>query len=117
MRGIRQAGGLVRIHICGNITHLLPGLATLEPDVLDVDHMVDMATVRKALGSRTALVANLDPAAGVRFGHPAAIRESLRRIYREVGNPFLAGAGCEIPAGTPEANLRALCEPLAYGGG
>ncbi|MEI7836433.1 MAG: uroporphyrinogen decarboxylase family protein [Planctomycetota bacterium] len=114
VRGIHQAGGLVRLHICGNITHLLPGLAALAADVVDVDHMVDMAAVRRALGSRTALVANLDPAAAVRFGSPAAIRGSLRRLYHEVGNPFLSGAGCEVPAGTPEANLRALCEPLAY---
>ena len=115
--GIRRAGGLVRIHICGNITHLLPGLASLAADVVDVDHMVDLPGVRKALGTRTALVANIDPASCVRFGSPAAIRQSLRRAYQEAGNPFLSGAGCEIPAGTPVANLWAVCEPMGYEGG
>ena len=73
-----------------------------------------MAKVRRAVGTKAVLAGNLDPAAGIRFGKPQSIRDSLRRIYEQVGNPFLVNAGCEIPAGTPAENLKALCEPLAY---
>ena len=114
VRAIQQAGGLVRLHICGNITRLLGGIADLGVNVLDVDHMVDMARVRQVVGPRVTLAGNLDPAAAIRFGKPAAIRDALQRAYEQVGNPFLAGAGCEIPAGTPPENLRALCEPLSW---
>ena len=76
--------------------------------------MVDMLTVRKALGEDVALCGNIDPASAVRMGSPEAIRESILNIYREVGNPYMVGAGCEIPSGTPEENLKALCEPVPY---
>jgi uroporphyrinogen-III decarboxylase len=33
--------------------------------------------------------------------------------YETVGNPFIVNAGCKIPSGTPEENLKALCEPVA----
>ena len=113
VRAIQRAGGLVRLHICGNITRLLDGIADLGVNVLDVDHMVDMARVRQVVGPKVTLAGNLDPAAAIRFGNPAAIRDALQRVYDQVGSPFLANAGCEIPAGTPPENLKALCEPLS----
>jgi MtaA/CmuA family methyltransferase len=110
---LQDAGAIVRLHICGNITHLLPGIADLGVDILDVDHMVDIRGVRRALGSSVTLTGNIDPASAVRFGQPDAIRAAVRRIYEEVGNPYMVNAGCEIPAGTPLQNLRALCEPIS----
>ena len=111
---IKGMGARVRLHICGNTTHLLPGIGELGVDIMDVDHMVDMKTVRRALGEGVALAGNIDPASTVRLGTPEAIRETIRRTYEEVGNPYMVTAGCEIPSGTPEENLRALCEPLEY---
>jgi MtaA/CmuA family methyltransferase len=114
VQAIQAAGGIVRLHICGNILHLLTGIAGLGVDILDVDHMVDLAEVRKAVGSRVALAGNIDPANGVRFGSPSSIRERICADYRKAGNPFMVNAGCEIPAGTPVENLKALCEPVPY---
>jgi len=114
VRAIRQMGGLVRLHICGNITHLLPGIADLGVDILDVDHLVDMRAARNAVGNRVTLAGNLDPASGILRGSPASIRSAVRETYEAVGNPFMVNAGCEIPHGTPVANLQALCEPVPY---
>jgi len=114
VNGIKAMGAKVRMHICGNITHLLPGLASLELNVIDVDHMVSLSEVRRQLGSRTAIGANLDPVAEVLRGSPESIRANLEACYSEVGNPFIVNAGCEIPSGTPNENLKALCEPLSY---
>lgn len=114
VRELKAMGARVRMHICGNITHLLPGLATLDLDVLDVDHMVDLPTARRAMGSRTALAGNIDPVAGVLRGTPGQIRRTMRQAYESVGNPFIVNAGCEIPHGTPVENLKALCEPMEY---
>jgi MtaA/CmuA family methyltransferase len=114
VRGLKEMGAKVRMHICGNITHLLPGLASLDLDVIDVDHMVSVAEVREALGAKVAIGGNLDPVADIFRGTPDSIRAKLERCYREAGNPFIVNAGCEIPSRTPAENLRALCEPLAY---
>jgi MtaA/CmuA family methyltransferase len=113
---IHQAGGLVRLHICGNITHLLPGIAELGADTLDVDHMVDMSVVRKAVGEKVVLAGNLDPVGAILEGGPDMIRKRLREIYQQVGNPYMVAAGCEVPARTPTENLKALCEPVPFSG-
>jgi MtaA/CmuA family methyltransferase len=114
VQAIQSMGALVKLHICGNITHLLPGIADLGMDIVDVDHMVDLATVRKAVGPTVAITGNLDPVAAVRNGTPETIRNAVRRAYATVGNPYLVNAGCEIPPGTPTVNLRALCEKFEW---
>lgn len=105
-------GAVVRLHICGNITHLLPGIATLEVDILDVDHMVSLAEVRRKVGPRVALAGNVDPVSCVMRGPSDAIRAAMLRCYAEAGAPFMVNAGCEVPAPTPPAHLRALCTPI-----
>jgi MtaA/CmuA family methyltransferase len=103
----------VRLHICGNIRHLLPGIATLGIDIIDIDHMVSLAEARRALGPGIALAGNVDPVACVMRGSPGTIASAIRRCYVEAGAPFMVNAGCEIPAATPPANLSALCQPIA----
>ncbi|HUI63952.1 MAG TPA: uroporphyrinogen decarboxylase family protein, partial [Bacteroidota bacterium] len=111
IKAIHDAGAYVRLHICGNITHLLPGIANLGVDILDVDHMVDIVRVRKMVGGKV-LSGNIDPVGGILQGTPESIRTFLRSAYQSVGNPFMVAAGCEIPSKTPAENLRAFCEPV-----
>ncbi len=114
VKAIRDYGALVRLHICGDITHLLPGIAELGVDIMDVDHMVDMKTVRKMVGNDVALAGNIDPVSGVLQGNPENIHKTISDTCRQAGNPFFVNAGCEIPAGTPDENLKALCRPIPY---
>ncbi|MBW7997615.1 MAG: uroporphyrinogen decarboxylase [Candidatus Glassbacteria bacterium] len=111
---IRAMGAKVRLHICGDTTHLLPGIAGLGIDIMDVDHMVDMKTVREALGGNVCIAGNIDPANGVYTGTAEEIRADVRRTYEIVGNPYMVTAGCEVPSGTPVKNLKALCEPVEW---
>lgn len=111
---IHAKGGLVKLHICGNINHLLPHLGGLGVDVLDIDHMVDAKRAREAVGPRTAIAGRVDPVADVLHGTPDSIRRAAAESYAAIGNPHLVMAGCEIPPGTPAANLHALCEPIPY---
>lgn len=106
-------GVRVRLHICGNTRHLLPGMATLGLDVIDIDHMVGLAEARRVLGPKVALAGNVDPVACVMRGSPETIAAAIRGCYAEAGDPFMVNAGCEIPASTPPANLSALCRPIA----
>ncbi|MBT4485663.1 MAG: hypothetical protein HOC71_18505 [Candidatus Latescibacteria bacterium] len=111
---IKDMGAYVKLHICGNITHLLPGISDLDIDILDVDHMVNVSTVRDVVGSRVAIAGNIDPTSGVQNGTPSSIRQTVLNTYEEAGNPYVVNAGCEIPSGTPPENLAALCEPVPY---
>jgi MtaA/CmuA family methyltransferase len=109
---LHQRGVHVRLHICGNITHLLPRIATLGVDIIDLDHWVDLAQARRVLGPRIVLAGNVDPVSCVMQGSPEAIKAAVARCHAAAGMPFMVAAGCEIPASTPPANLHALCTPI-----
>ncbi len=106
-------GVYVRLHICGNITHLLPGIAKTGVDLIDIDHMVSLPEARRLLGPRIVLTGNVNPVSCVMRGNPELIRDAIRRCHAEAGGPYMVNAGCEIPASTPPANLAALCEPIS----
>jgi MtaA/CmuA family methyltransferase len=112
---LHDMGVHARLHICGNISHLLPGIATLGLDIVDIDHMVSLSEARRVLGRKVVLSGNVDPVACVMRGTPEAIAAAARRCYAEAGEPFMVNAGCEIPASTPPQNLAALCQPIAPG--
>jgi len=112
VEAIHGMGAKVKLHICGNILHLLPGIARLGVDILDVDHMVDLAVVREQVGPKVALAGNMNPVQCLRYGNPELIRQAVREAHRKSGAPYLVNAGCEIPSGTPNENLAALCDAL-----
>lgn len=114
VKEIHKRGAWAKLHICGNITHLLPGIADLGVDLIDVDHMVDIITVRKVMGNNVAITGNLDPVEAIKNGNPQNIRDTIRNIYENIGNPYMVNAGCEIPSGTPVENLMALCEKVPF---
>jgi len=109
---IKSSGAFVRLHICGDITHLIPYIKELDVDILDVDHLTDIGVVRETMGSDIVLAGNLDPVDDLLHGKPLEIRSKVAEIYRLIGNPMIVTAGCEIPRDTPHENLRALCEPI-----
>lgn len=111
---IHGAGSFARLHICGDVTHLLPWIAETGADIIDLDWKVSLAAASLAFDPRTVLTGNLDPVAAIKNGTPATIRALVNRAYAEAGNPYMVGAGCEIPAGTPPENLTALCTPIPY---
>jgi MtaA/CmuA family methyltransferase len=112
IEGVQKAGGIVRLHICGNTTHLLPYMANLGAEIIDLDWQVDMKSARRILGDKTVLVGNLDPVSAVMKSTPEAIIKHVQQIYNDVGDPYMVGAGCEIPVDTPYQNLKALCKPI-----
>jgi len=116
VEAIHSRGGRVRLHICGNITHLLPHMSSLGADIVDLDWQVDMREARRVLPPSTALCGNLDPVSAVKDSTPDEIRRRVVETYRSIGDPYMVGAGCEIPMGTPHENLSALCAEVAQGG-
>ncbi|MDR1796973.1 MAG: uroporphyrinogen decarboxylase family protein [Clostridiales Family XIII bacterium] len=106
---IHGLGAGVKLHICGNITPLLPLLARVAPDILDVDHMVDFAeAVRTFQGTPTAVDGNVDPAGVMLLGSVEDVRQGVRACIAAGDETTMIAAGCEIPAATPPENLKAM---------
>jgi MtaA/CmuA family methyltransferase len=108
--GLHAMGVKVRLHICGNIRRILPGIGTLGCEMIDIDSMVPMAQARQEIGPMAALAGNLDPVKILRNGTPEEITAALAECHRQTASRYIVGAGCEVPRDTPEANLRAMID-------
>jgi MtaA/CmuA family methyltransferase len=108
--GIREAGGRVRLHICGNTRPLVKMLGGFGADIVDLDFMVPLADARAAMGPEQVLLGNLDPVRAIRDSHPAAIRAALAACRACAGPRYIVGAGCEICRDTPAENFMAMRE-------
>jgi MtaA/CmuA family methyltransferase len=108
VEGLHAAGARVRLHICGNTRRILPDLAELGCDLIDVDSAVSMALAREKFGPAPVLLGNLDPVRHLRDGSPADVTAALTECHRQAGSRYIVGAGCEVPRDTPPENLRAM---------
>jgi MtaA/CmuA family methyltransferase len=99
----------VKLHICGNITHLLPALVRTGADILDLDWMVDMDHAHAALGNRIVLSGNLNPVSVIQDYPADKLFETTKElVFAEKGKPFILSGGCEITVNTPVENLMAM---------
>jgi MtaA/CmuA family methyltransferase len=109
IRFIQGHDAMVKVHICGNITHLLPHLAELKPDIVDIDWMVDMERSYQVLGPAIIRTGNLDPANVIATQTADEVFAAARALVKvERGRPFILSGGCEITPFTPAENLKAM---------
>lgn len=108
--GLHAMGTRARLHICGKTRRLLPWMAKLGADIIDLDWMAPLAEARAESPSGQVLLGNIDPVAVLRNGNPDAVRQGLAECHRQAGPRYIVGAGCEVVRDTPEANVRAMVE-------
>jgi len=106
--GLHEMGAKVRLHICGNIRRILPGIATLGCDMADIDSMVPLEQARRELGPAAVLAGNIDPVAVLRNGTPESVTAAIAECHRQAGDRYIVCAGCEVPRDTPPGNVLAL---------
>lgn len=107
---LHAAGGKVRLHICGNTRRILTDIGRLGCDIVDVDSAVPMSLAREKLGPDVALLGNLDPVRILREGTPESVAVALSECHLQAGSRHIIAAGCEVPRGTPEQNIKALLD-------
>jgi uroporphyrinogen decarboxylase len=106
---IQSLGAKVKLHICGNITHLLEDIGEVKPDIVDVDWMVDMDQAHEVLGKTIIRCGNLDPVALIQDKDPGSITaEASILCKKESERNFILSGGCEITVNTPSENLKAM---------
>lgn len=99
---IHQNGGLVKLHICGNIAHLLPLLAKAGVDILDCDWMVNMTEAHQYMGQEVMICGNLDPVSAILEGNEQIIHTKFEEAKNSVpAENWILMGGCEIPMHTP----------------
>jgi MtaA/CmuA family methyltransferase len=105
---IRKNGAVVKLHICGNITHLLGSIAETGADIVDLDWEVDLEEAYRIFGPDIIRCGNINPVY-IQDSSPENIFETSRKICRqEKGRKFILSGGCEITVNTPVENLLAM---------
>lgn len=106
--GLHALGTRVRLHICGNTRRILAGMGRLGCDIVDLDYPSPLSEGRAAMGPGQVLLGNLNPVKLLKEGTPEEVTVAITACHREAGARYIVGAGCEVPRGTPDANLKAL---------
>lgn len=100
---IRKAGGMSKLHICGNTMHILEDMASNGADLYNIDHMVDFSVASRVYNAAgKAFKGNVDPVSDLLQATPEGAAEAALSCIRAAeGMRYMLGAGCEIPAATP----------------
>ena len=110
---IHVIGAFTKLHICGDITHILPELALTGTDILDLDWMVNFSTAREKCGNKMILCGNLDPVSCIQKKNPEEINKCSQQLINDQKNSrFILSGGCEITRDTPVENLIAMKHAL-----
>jgi MtaA/CmuA family methyltransferase len=109
---VHKAGGMVKLHICGNTTHILDDMVRSEADLFNVDHLVDFSTAQRVYASaHVCFKGNLDPVADMLQAVPEVCQaQAVNCIQMAAGPRYMLSAGCEVPADTSDEVFKAFCE-------
>ena len=111
---IHEQGALAKLHICGNITAILPDMIEIGADIIDVDHLVaDMLPFAPLLGKRQVLSGNSDPVEVIMRGTEEDISAGVAECWKQSGGRGIVSAGCEIPLDTSIENFSAYSRAAA----
>lgn len=105
---IHACGGKVKLHICGNITHLLPAISELNVDILDIDYQVDPEETHKIMGPEVIICGNINPVLVEEKSKDIIFDATKELVEREKNRKFILSAGCEITVNTKHENLMAM---------
>ena len=106
---IRALGVPVRLHICGNTKRIVEGMGQTGADIIDLDFPTPLGHARRAMRPDAGAARQHRPGAGLARRHAGhRWKPRWRSATEQAGAAYICGAGCEVPRGTPHANLEAM---------
>jgi MtaA/CmuA family methyltransferase len=115
---VHNAGGIGRLHICGDTNKILPDMVASGAKIIDLDWMVDMSAAVNQFGDQVSFCGNIDPVAVLLQGTPEDVYRATLTNLNAGGIHSICAAGCEVPINTPHENLAAQNRALQdYGQG
>jgi len=99
----------VRLHICGDTTHLLELISEMNVDMYDPEWMVNIKEARQKLGPDVCIAGNFDPVAVLLNGNPENIKKHIEETEKQAGDKYMVCPSCEVPPDAPIENMLAFC--------
>jgi MtaA/CmuA family methyltransferase len=114
IQAVHNAGGLVKLHICGNTSALLEDMVKTDADLFNVDHVVDFDKACNVYGKAgKCFKGNLDPVADILQASPHdCVQKAKCCIRKAENNRYMLSAGCEIPADVNDEIFEAFCSSV-----
>lgn len=104
---IHSLGAIAKIHICGNISAILPEVIRTGADIVDIDHRTGPVTdALKLLRPGQVFSGKCDPVSVLQDGDSELISSCSHAFFSEAGGRAILSAGCEVTPGTSAGNLR-----------
>lgn len=105
----------VLLHNCGKTVELVPSLLSTGARGLHFGNAVEMTAVLPQVPENIIAMGNIDPAGTFRAGTPEQVRAATLDLLKKTAEykNFVISSGCDIPPGTPLANVDAFYEALA----
>jgi MtaA/CmuA family methyltransferase len=112
---VHEAGGLVKLHICGKTGHLLQDMLLSGADLFNVDHLVDFSEACQVYHQAgKCFKGNLNPVSDLLQADPESCEKTAFRCLTLAQNTrYMLSAGCEIPAGVSDSVMHAFCDAPA----
>jgi MtaA/CmuA family methyltransferase len=99
---------MVKLHICGNTSAILPDMINTGADIVDIDHLVgSMSNFINLFPEKQVPSGNSDPVTVIRDGNKESIKESVLQCFKATNGRGIVSAGCEIPPDTEFGNMTA----------
>ena len=96
------------LHICGKTTSILPAMAEMGLDAVELDYKTPIDLIYQHFSTSTTLFGTVDPCGIIAFGTPDNVRQEILKIANMYKDNYrlVLGARCAIPPKTPEENIR-----------
>ncbi len=106
----RKGGGITILHNSEIRLPYLEKTAEMKPDILSMGPEADLAEVKKAKGSRIALIGNIDQVKYLMNGSPQEVAQETERVMQtgKPGGGYIFNTGDMVPRDVPEENMRVM---------
>ena len=96
-------------HICGNLDLIIEDVVNVGYAGVEMDYKTNIKRAAEITKGKCVAFGPIDPSGLFYFGNPDSIKaEVLRVLDCFAGEGIVLGAGCAIPKGAPEENIRSF---------
>ncbi|SNS25753.1 uroporphyrinogen decarboxylase [Anaerovirgula multivorans] len=108
-------GTKVVVHICGKTDKIWKDVANLGIGGMSIDNVASLKDCKLAIGNRTKILGNVDPASIMYLGTPQDVRiKTLESILDAYDSPkgYVVMSGCSLPVETPLENIQMMMDTV-----
>ena len=113
---VHNAGARTKLHICGNVNHILESLIGTGSDIVDIDFMVDYERAIALSGNSCSICGHINPTEAILQGTPEICKFWTRFCIEKGNSRSIISTGCEVPKMSPYVNFRAIHEQILITG-